>query len=77
MSSRYPLGRIHPHGSGGKSVYQRAAQEIRNGSGSSDPESPFENLRIMQAGLLYWGLFFPPLLIIFVILILVELFWDS
>ena len=22
-----PLGRIHPHGSGGKSVYQRAAQE--------------------------------------------------
>ena len=22
--SRYPLGRIHPHGSGGKSVYQRA-----------------------------------------------------
>ena len=25
-----PLGRIHPHGSGGKSVYQRAAQETND-----------------------------------------------
>ena len=24
MSQKYPLGRIHPHGSGGKSVYQNA-----------------------------------------------------
>ncbi len=27
--SRYPLGRISPHGSGGKSVYQRSAQSMR------------------------------------------------
>ena len=24
---KYPLGRIHPHGSGGKSVYQRAGAQ--------------------------------------------------
>lgn len=24
---KHPLGRIHPHGSGGKSVYQRAGEE--------------------------------------------------
>lgn len=29
---KYPLGRIHPHGSGGKSVYQRAAQEANESS---------------------------------------------
>jgi hypothetical protein len=31
--SRYPLGRIHPHGSGGKSVWQRVAPSVRQPAG--------------------------------------------
>jgi hypothetical protein len=31
-----PLGRIHPHGSGGKSVYQRAGQAHNSASGVVD-----------------------------------------
>ena len=29
MPNKYPLGRIHPHGSGGKSVYQQAFQNCQ------------------------------------------------
>ncbi|MGE9290934.1 MAG: hypothetical protein ACQKBT_08090 [Puniceicoccales bacterium] len=32
--SRYPLGRISPHGSGGKSVYQRCASSVRTARSS-------------------------------------------
>ena len=35
--SRYPLGRISPHGSGGKSVYQRCAESAKRTSGDSSP----------------------------------------
>jgi hypothetical protein len=39
----YPLGRIHPHGSGGKSVYQRA------GAAANDDSCGFTQV-------IFWGM---------------------
>lgn len=54
---KYPLGRIHPHGSGGKSVYQRAGQEL------NDTSSGFGRIICWCIGIPLLGVFFLALII--------------
>ena len=50
---KYPLGRIHPHGNGGKSVYQRAARSAK----SDDVGSCFTAfLVILLIAFVGWGI---------------------
>ncbi|MGJ3241498.1 MAG: hypothetical protein ACFE0O_00865 [Opitutales bacterium] len=76
MSSRYPLGRIHPHGSGGKSVYQRAGMAARTRSDGSYRHMGDGVPPVVLGGLFYFGFFFPPLFLVLLVLMVVEIFRD-